>query len=128
MSARLSLVLISSLFAACGGGSDSKSPDAATTDAPATNDGVVRVDPCPGTVAQTVTTTASSYVPNAINVTQGQVVRFMVGGTHDVAPLPGTDPDLVVPLGGDRCYMFTMTGTFRFKCTPHGFTGMVTVQ
>jgi hypothetical protein len=34
---------------------------------------------------------------------------------------------VVVSLGGDRCYRFT-TGAYPFKCTPHGFTGTITVN
>ena len=128
MSARLSLVLVS-VVAACGGDDGNKTQvDAATTDVMMTSMGVTRVDPCPGTVDHTVTTPGNRYEPSTVSATQGQVVRFMVSSNHDVVPQPGTDPNLVVPLGGDRCYRFTMPGTFSFKCSPHGFTGTITVQ
>lgn len=100
-----------------------------TPDAPPITPSVVRVDPCPGTVDATVmTTAANAYMPMMTSISQGQVVRFTMNAAHDVAPLGATDPALVVPLGGDRCYRFTMAGTFTFKCTPHGFTGSVVVQ
>jgi len=90
---------------------------------------LVQVDPCPGTVDATVITTgASVYMPVSTTITTNQIVKFTMNAAHDVAPLPGTDPDLVVPLGGERCFQFTSTGVARFKCTPHGFTGLITVN
>jgi plastocyanin len=126
MSARLSFVFIS-VLAACGGDDGGGGKDAAI-DSPQSS-GIARVDPCPGTVDATVITTgAFSYMPAATTITQGQVVKFTMNAAHDVAALPGTDPTLVVPLGGERCFRFTNPGVFKFKCTPHSFTGMITVN
>ena len=126
MSARLSLVLISSLFAACGGGSDSKSPDAATTDAPPAT--IVRVDPCPGTVAVTITTEAAKFSDPAVTITQGQVVKIVSTASHPVGPNTGTEATLTVPEGQTRCFQFTATGTFGIRCTFHGYAGTITVN
>lgn len=125
MSARLSFVFVSFL-AACGGGGSDSPADAAIDGPPAS---IVRVDPCPGTVDATViTTTVDMYMPMATTITQGQVVKFTMNNEHDVAPNSAASAGLVVPLGGERCYRFTSTGTFSFKCTPHGFTGTITVN
>lgn len=90
---------------------------------------IVRVDPCPATPDATVITmSANMYMPMATTITQGQVVKFTMNAAHDVAPLSASSTGLVVPLGGERCYRFTMTGNYTFKCTPHGFTGSITVN
>jgi len=125
--ARLSFVFVVSTVAAACGGDDGNSGTDAGTDAPAST--VVRVDPCPGTTDATVITTAANvYMPMMTTISQGQVVKFTMNAAHDVAPGTGGDPNLVVPLGGERCYRFTAPGTFNFKCTPHGFTGSITVN
>lgn len=124
MSARISFVLISAL-AACGGddGGTETPPDSP----PAAS--IAQVDPCPGTVDATVITTgANMYMPVATTITQGKVVKFEMNSAHDVAPNGATSTGLVVPLGGTRCYRFTTPGTYSFKCTPHGFTGTITVN
>jgi plastocyanin len=121
----ISFALIS-FAAACGGGGDGDSKDAAI-DSPAAT--IVRVDPCPGTADATVlTTSANMYMPMATTITQGQVVKFTMNAAHDVAPNGATSTGLVVPLGGERCYRFTSPGAYPFKCTPHGFTGTITVN
>ena len=125
MSARMSIVLVSFL-AACGGDDGGGTVDAAK-DSPAAS--IVQVNPCPGTVDATVmTTTANMYMPMATTITQGQVVKFTMNAAHDVAPNGAASTGLVVPLGGERCYRFTGAGSFGFKCTPHGFTGTITVN
>lgn len=78
--------------------------------------------------ATVVTMTANMYMPAATTITVDQVVKFTMNGLHDVAPIAPTDTDLVVPFGEERCFKFTTTGVARFKCTPHGFTGIVTVN
>jgi plastocyanin len=119
----ISFALIS--FAAACGGDDGNTPMA---DAPPAAT-IVRVDPCPGTPDATViTTSANMYMPMATVITQGQVVKFTMNAAHDVAPNGAASTGLVVPLGGDRCYRFTSPGAYPFKCTPHGFTGTITVN
>ena len=113
-----------------GDGGGAATPDAAVTiDAPAST--LVEVSPCPGAPDATVVTTDSAdrYDPAMTTISQGQVVRFQTSFNHDVAPLPPmTDDSLVVGFNKSRCFRFTAAGTFRFKCTPHGFTGTITVN
>jgi plastocyanin len=128
MSARLSLVLVSllAITAACGGGSDSKTPDASTTDAPPAT--IMPVDPCPGTVAVTITTQATKFDMPAVTISQGEVVKIVSTSTHPVGPNTGTESTLAVPEGQTRCFRFTATGTFGIRCTTHGYAGTITVQ
>jgi plastocyanin len=103
--------------------------DAPTDAPPLPAAAVERVDPCPATTDATVITmSAFMYMPVATNITVNQTVKFMMDPTHDVAPILNTDADLVVPFGQTRCFKFTTTGIARFKCTPHGFQGTVTVN
>lgn len=128
MKACLSFALVLGL-AACGGDDGDNTPaDAAAPDS--AGGGAVMVT-CPATPAATVTTTnaANAYTPKDVTITQGQVVKFTMSSAHDVAPLnASSDPNLRVGFGQERCFMFTATGNFPFKCTPHGFTGSVTVN
>jgi len=130
MSARLSFALVSALvMAACGGDDGENNPpaDAAIDGA---SGGAVMVT-CPATPAATVTTSdgSNAYSPQMTTITQGQVVKFTMSSSHDVAPLnASSDPNLKVGFGQERCFMFTAAGTFPFKCTPHGFTGSITVN
>ncbi|MBA3391334.1 MAG: hypothetical protein H0T89_01765 [Deltaproteobacteria bacterium] len=128
MTTRILIALAFSL-AACGGDDSNTTPDAApTTDAPAA--GAVMVT-CPATPDKTVTTSEASntYMPMMTTMNQGQVVRFMTSATHNVVALNATsDPALVVGFNQERCFMMTKTGTFPFKCGPHGFTGTIVVN
>lgn len=113
-----------------GGGGGTPTPDAALAiDAPAST--IAEVTPCPATPDAIVTTRDDVYVymPATTTITAGQVVRFETSLYHDVAPLPPmTDAALTVGFGTSRCLRFTAPGTFRFKCTPHGFSGTITVN
>ena len=113
-----------------GGGGGSPSPDAPPAiDAPPST--VTEVTPCPATPDAIVTTRDDVYVymPATTTIAAGQVVRFDTSLYHDVAPLPPmTDAALSVGFGATRCLRFTAPGTFRFKCTPHGFSGTITVN
>jgi plastocyanin len=123
---RLSIVTCLAL-AACGGGGSS-SPDAAV-DAPVV--AKVAEVTCPATPDATVMTVDGtfSYMPNAVTITQGQVVKFTTSSTHDVAPnTTGSDPALRVGFGATKCFRFTVPGTYGFHCTPHAFTGTITVN
>jgi plastocyanin len=111
--------------AACGSSDTQKK-----IDAPAQAQTVQMVT-CPGTPAATIMTDASTfaYQPNAVTITQGQVVKFVMASIHDVEPnTSGSDPGLRVGFGATTCLMFTQSGTFGFHCGPHQFTGTVTVQ
>lgn len=130
-----SLLVGASLLVACAGDGDggggTPTPDAAppAIDAPAAT--VLEVAPCPGTPDAIVTTRDDVYVymPATTTIAVGQVVRFDTSLYHDVAPLPPmTDAALSVGFGTTRCLRFTAPGTFRFKCTPHGFSGTITVN
>jgi plastocyanin len=117
-------------FAACGDdGGDDGSTDGMTPDSPSGNK--VTTVTCPASPAATIATNTAgtAYEPNAATISVGQAVRFDLGATHDVSPADNTqDPGLVVGLGGDACLSFSTAGTYRFKCSPHGFTGTITVQ
>ncbi len=130
MNARFSLALLSLSFAAaCGGDDGEETPVDASIDG-ATAAGAVMVT-CPASPAATVVTTDASnaYMPMATTITQGQVVKFTMSSSHNVATLnAASDPALLVGFGQERCFMFTKAGTFSFKCSPNGFTGSVTVN
>lgn len=116
---------------ACGDDGGSVTPDAAVTIDAAPTSTLVEVNPCPTTADATVNTTdtANSYMPMLTTITQGQVVKFSTSLNHDVSPLPPmTDSMLVVGFNKTKCFRFTAPGTFKFKCTPHGFTGTITVN
>jgi plastocyanin len=144
------------VLAACGGGDDATKAkdDAATTpsdgdtnsDAPPVDStpadagvdahiGVLSVT-CDGSEVETVTTTAPSdatamFTPDAITISQNDVVKFIMPSAHNVVPDPTadlTDPGLRVNFNQTKCLQFTETGTFGYKCGPHGFKGTVTVQ
>jgi plastocyanin len=87
---------------------------------------------CPGAVdgMVTVNATGDAYVPKTQTVPPNAVVKFMITPGHDVTPNPQTttDPGLKVPLGATKCLKFTTAGSYGFFCTPHGFSGTITVQ
>ena len=127
---RLSLALLF-VFAACGG-SGSNSPDASgQSDAAAAT---VMAVTCPATVPLTVdapdTDLRFVFTPSNSPLPVGSIVKFTMHNDHNVAPsLTGpTDPGLMVNFNETKCLMFTHTGTFGFRCVPHGFTGTITIQ
>ena len=123
---RCSLVLCA--FAACGGGGDDPPADsAASADAPPST--IETITPCAGESATVMTTGAFSYMPAATTITAGQIVKFVMDPSHDVAPKTAADDKgLRVGFGATKCLKFTTAGTFNFKCTPHGFAGSITVN
>lgn len=138
-------LFVLALFAACGGGDDSsdstkidaaKTADAAkvtdgsvTHDAPATAT-VQTVDCATATVTATVMTSGNAYSPAATTIAVNQVVKFVMPSNHNVAPdsTGSTDSGLNVDFGATGCLKFTAAGTFKFKCTLHGFSGTVTAN
>src|ERR1043165_4791726 len=122
---RRSLVLC--VLAACGGGGDDDNPP---VDMPMTQSTIMEVTPCAGESATVTADNASfAYMPKDTTITMGQIVKFVMPSTHDVAAKTSTDdPGLRVNFNQTKCLRFTATGTFNFKCTPHGFTGSVTVN
>ncbi|MDB4954512.1 MAG: hypothetical protein JWO36_2081 [Myxococcales bacterium] len=121
------------LLGACGSSNNT------TADAPRAIDGppptIVEVT-CPATPAATVTTSdaAFAYTPAMTTITQGQVVKFTMSGSHNVVPghaaadSTKTDSGMNVGFGAMKCLMFTQTGTYGFHCLPHQFNGTITVQ
>ncbi|HEU4734785.1 MAG TPA: hypothetical protein VFT22_43135 [Kofleriaceae bacterium] len=132
MSTRSSLALVITL-AACGSSDSGSSPDAPSArDAPAP--AVVAVT-CPATVPLTVDAPDGElrfvFTPATPSIAVGGIVKFTTHAEHDVVPDPAaaqTDQGLDVDFNSTRCLMFTRTGTFGFKCAPHGFKGAITVQ
>jgi plastocyanin len=86
---------------------------------------VVEVDCAAAPPAATVTTSGFSYSPDAVTIGAGEVVRFVVSASHDAA---STDGLFRVGFGGDACLRFDEPGSYGFVCTPHGFSGVVTVR
>ena len=126
---RLVPMLVLSLVACGDDGGDDGSTDGNVPDAPSGNR--VTTGTCPASPAATIVTNTAgtAYEPTAATINAGQAVRFELGSTHDVSPADNTqDSGLVVGLGGDACLQFSTAGTYRFKCSPHGFVGTITVQ
>lgn len=127
------VALLAVLAAACGGDDTANTPDAATNNVDANTNKVVEVT-CPGSPDATVmaiNTNDTSYLPMATTISVNGVVRFEISSHHDVTPNPlaaTTDPGLVVASAETKCLRFTEAGTYGFFCTPHGFTGTITVQ
>lgn len=120
---RIAIGLILGL-AACGGGGDDP-----PTDSAAPQSTIEAVNPCAGEAATVTTTTAFMYMPQATTINAGEIVKFVMDLSHDVAPRTTQDDSgLRVGFGQTKCLRFTTAGTFNFKCTPHGFTGSITVQ
>lgn len=118
-------------LAACGGGEDPPA-DSAPSDTPGQSS-VMVVTPCTGEAA-TVTSLAARFDPENTTITMGQIVKMVAESTgsddHNIMPaLSGnTDPALVVPVGQTKCFRFTATGTFGFRCGIHSFIGTITVN
>lgn len=125
MGARISFVLVS-LLAACGGDDGGNNDGMSMIDAPPAS--IAEVDPCPGTVAETITTLGGAFDKPAVTITQGQVVKFVSTSTHPIGAKPGTDATLNVPEGQTKCFRFTMAGTYNFQCKTHGYAGVLTVN
>jgi plastocyanin len=127
-----SFIKVSGLFliavAGCGS-SDTKTvtPDAKPTAGPdaMVSAVVATMVACPATPDATVVTTGFAYTPETTTITLNQIVKFEMPSTHDInSGNKGFD----TPLGGNKCFQFTKTGTHSFKCTPHNFTGKIIVN
>jgi plastocyanin len=74
------------------------------------------------------------YAPMTTNITQGQVVQFVMPASHNVVPghVPSdstlADSSLNVNFSETKCFMFTSPGMFGFHCGPHSFNGTIVVQ
>jgi plastocyanin len=117
------------MFAAACGSSSSGDDDDVPADTAQQQSTIETVTPCTGESATVITQAASVYVPKDTTISVGQIVKFEMNPMHDVAPKTAADdPNLKVGLGQTKCLKFTAAGTFNFKCSPHGFTGSITVQ
>lgn len=82
----------------------------------------------------TVAQSGSAFEPSSVTIAQNEIVEFDMttedAMNHNVVPLTTqpSDPGLRVNYNEKKCLQFTATGTFHFKCMPHGFEGSVTVQ
>lgn len=116
--------VLCAVLAACGGGGDDPPP---MPDAAAALE-VTPVDPCPATPDESFMALATRFEPVSATITQGQVVEFVSDVDHPIGALAGTDSDLTVPESATKCFRFTMPGTYKFRCTVHGYVGTLTVQ
>lgn len=122
------------LLAACGGDDGgSVTPDAATTTPDSGTAAKVVAVTCPATPAATVMAVngTDAYMPMSTTISVGQIVRFQISSFHDVTPntiAPLTDPAIQVSPGQTKCLQFNQAGTYGFYCSPHGFTGSITVN
>jgi plastocyanin len=108
------------------------SSSSSTPDAPPAVATVMAVT-CPATPDATIMSSdsnLSSYMPGSVSISVGQIVKFTMSSSHNVAPslTATTDSGLNVGFGATACLKFTKPGTFGFFCTVHSFTGTVTVQ
>ena len=109
---------------ACGGGGD----DPPAIDAPAQQSTVMVVEPCAGETG-TVMALGTRFDPVTTTITMGQIVKIVSDVSHPIGPSGTmTDPALVVPESATRCFRFTAPGTFKVRCTVHGFVGTITVN
>lgn len=127
---RVAMVLV---LAACGGDDNNTTADAppVSIDAPPST---VQAVTCPATPAATVITSGFMYMPVTTNITQGQIVQFMMPAQHNVVPghTPAdnaiADSSLNVNFSETKCFMFTSPGMYGFHCGPHSFNGTIVVQ
>ncbi len=124
MHGRISLVILMMATAACGGG------DTKTVDAPPSTNSVTTVDCATNAPTATVVTQNFMYSPAMTMITAGQIVKFQLESSHNVAPdsATTTDPGIAVDFGKTACLKFSKAGTFGFLCTAHGFKGSIVVQ
>lgn len=112
-------------LAACSGGGDDD--DTPPTDGPAVGK-VMEVTPCAGETA-TIMTLDTRFDPMTATITKNQIVKFINDPGHDIKPNGTmTDAALLIGDGQTKCFKFTATGTFGFRCAIHGFVGTITVN
>jgi plastocyanin len=134
MLGRVSFAALFVALGACGGsggGDDDGGDDAPGIDAPAQQATVIEVSPCPAMPDADVESTGGfRFSPDAVTISQGQVVRFTNRADHSIVPVfPDSDPGLKVGFGATTCLQFTKAGTFNYRCNPHSsMTGTITVN
>lgn len=120
--------LLATLLVSIGCTSGGSSTPDAMPDAPPVP--VTALSSCPATVAATIMDSPTAFIPNAVTISPGDVVKFEITAEHFVLPntLVPTDDVLRVARGETRCFRFDAPGTYGFLCGVHSFTGTVTVQ
>jgi plastocyanin len=115
------------VFAACEAGGSSSMPVDASPDAPIP---VVELASCPMLVAATIIDSPTMFIPKAVTIPAGEVVKFTITAEHFVLPntLTTTDPALNIGRGQTKCFEFNVPGTYGFLCGVHSFTGTITVM
>lgn len=118
------------VLAACGGddGGGVQTDAAVTADA---SSKVMALASCPATVAATMTTGDSAFIPMAaVTVNVGDVVKLESKIGHPIGPNPlqASDPALKVPQNMTKCFKFNATGTYGIMCEIHSFAGTITVN
>jgi plastocyanin len=113
--------------AACGGGSDG-GDDTPPVDSPAAAS--IAETACGGEV-ETINSLGTRFDPMSVTISMGEVVAFdngEVADDHDIVPNTANATGLEVGRGETKCFRFTDTGTFGFRCGIHGFVGTVVVE
>lgn len=123
-------VLAALVFAACGGDDpDTTQTDAAVVQMDAAAK-VVALATCPATVAATMTTGESAFLPMTSTVSVGSVVKLTSTVNHNVVPntLQPHDTTIMVGQNATKCFQFNAAGSYAIACGFHGFAGTITVQ
>lgn len=82
----------------------------------------------------TVTVNAGSFSPSSRTINQGdQITWVWTGGSHTTTHVPTSgNPVLwnqpITTSNREYTRTFNSVGVFNYKCTPHGFTGTITVN
>jgi plastocyanin len=100
------------------GDDDGDAPDAGPSS-------VTRVDCASATIVATITTDGFAYSPSDVTVAVGDVVELHPSSSHDAA---ADDGSFAVDFGEDACLRFDAPAVHEFRCSPHQFTGTITVE
>lgn len=81
-----------------------------------------------------VTVNGGSFSPTNRTINQGDQITWVWGGvgSHTTTHVPSGGPVLwnqpITSSNQEYTRTFNTAGTFNYKCTPHGFTGTITVN
>lgn len=81
-----------------------------------------------------VTVNGGSFSPSSRTINQGDQITWVWGGvgSHTTTHVPSGGPVLwnqtINSSNQEYTRTFNTAGTFNYKCTPHGFTGTITVN
>jgi plastocyanin len=120
------LLFVCNLLFACSSSGEEEGPSDAGPDGGVNVPKAQEVN-CTANVTKEVTTrdNPTSFVPMSLTVTQGTVVRFKMGASHDAR---SSERLFTIAEGETKCVQFNLPGTYQFTCFPHGFTGNIVVQ